>query len=194
MREERTGPWLFSLNCFDPHSPFDPPQEWLDHYPESDMPGPLFRESDLAAQERLKEVNFQRTARRPEEMNARSYQARYYAMVELIDHNVGRMLDALEESGQLDDTVVIFTSDHGETLGDHGLLLKGCRFYESLVHVSAGDLVAGTLQAGAPQPRLGRAHGPRPHPAGTGWSCRTGIDAGQGTDLHPAGPVLAGQA
>ncbi len=135
MNESRSKPWLFSLNCFDPHSPFDPPQEWLDHYPEADMPGPLFRESDLAAQERLKDVAFQRPPRRPEEMNAKSYQAKYYAMIELIDHNVGRMLDALEESGQLRNTVVIFTSDHGETLGDHGLLLKGCRFYESLVHV-----------------------------------------------------------
>ena len=135
MGEERTQPWLFSLNCFDPHSPFDPPQEWLDHYPESSMPGPLFRESDLAAQERLKNVNFQRTARRPEEMNAKSYQAKYYAMIELIDYNVGRMLDALAESNQIENTVVIFTSDHGETLGDHGLLLKGCRFYESLVRV-----------------------------------------------------------
>ncbi len=135
MNEPRPGPWLFSLNCFDPHSPFDPPREWLDHYPERDMPGPLFRESDLAAQGRLKDINFQRTARRPEDLNARSYQARYYAMIELIDHNVGRMLDALESSGQAENTVVIFTSDHGETLGDHGLLLKGCRFYESLVHV-----------------------------------------------------------
>ena len=135
MSEERSQPWLFSLNCFDPHSPFDPPREWLDHYPESDMPGPLFRESDLAAQERLKNVNFQRTARRPEDLGAKSYQAKYYAMIELIDHNVGRMLDALERTGQRENTVVIFTSDHGETLGDHGLLLKGCRFYESLVHV-----------------------------------------------------------
>ena len=135
MREERSGPWLFSLNCFDPHSPFDPPQEWLEHYPEADMPGPLFRETDLAAQQRLEAVNFQTPVRRPEEFNAKSYQAKYFAMIELIDHNVGRMLDALEASGQLANTVVIFTSDHGETLGDHGLLLKGCRFYESLVHV-----------------------------------------------------------
>ncbi len=135
LKEDRTGPWLFSLNCFDPHSPFDPPQEWLDHYPEQEMPGPLFRDTDLAAQQRLERVNFQRPPRRPEEMNAKAYQAKYYAMIELIDHNVGRMLDALDETGQLDSTVVIFTSDHGETLGDHGLLLKGCRFYESLVHV-----------------------------------------------------------
>lgn len=148
MREQRAQPWLFSLNCFDPHSPFDPPQEWLDHYPEADMPGPLFRESDLANQDRLKEVNFQRTARRPEEMNAKSYQAKYYAMIELIDQNVGRMLDALEASGQIDNTVVIFTSDHGETLGDHGLLLKGCRFYESLVHVPLVISWPGRFKAG----------------------------------------------
>ena len=56
-------------------------------------------------------------------------------MIELIDDNVGRMLEALEGSGQLDNTVVIFTSDHGEMLGDHGLLLKGCRFYEGLTRV-----------------------------------------------------------
>ena len=135
LEEDRAGPWLFSLNCFDPHSPFDPPQEWLDHYPEREMPGPLFRDSDLAAQQRLERVNFQRPPRSPEEMNAKAYQAKYYAMIELIDHNVGRLLDALERTGQLDRTVVIFTSDHGEALGDHGLLLKGCRFYESLVHV-----------------------------------------------------------
>ena len=56
-------------------------------------------------------------------------------MIELIDHNVGRMLSALEENGQRDRTIVVFMSDHGEMLGDHGLLLKGCRFYEGLVRV-----------------------------------------------------------
>jgi arylsulfatase A-like enzyme len=56
-------------------------------------------------------------------------------MVELIDWNVGRMLESLERSGQRENTLVIFMSDHGEMLGDHGLLLKGCRFYEGLVHV-----------------------------------------------------------
>jgi arylsulfatase A-like enzyme len=45
------------------------------------------------------------------------------------------MLDTLEETGQRENTVIIFTSDHGETLGDHGLIQKGCRFYEGLVRV-----------------------------------------------------------
>ena len=56
-------------------------------------------------------------------------------MIELIDDNVGRMLESLERSGQRDETIVIFMSDHGEMLGDHGLLLKGCRFYEGAVRV-----------------------------------------------------------
>ena len=128
-------PWLMSVNIFDPHAPFDPPQPYLDRFDIAAMPGPKFRESDLAAQAKLSELDFQTEARRPEDFDARRIQAAYYAMIELIDDNVGRMLDALEGSGQLDNTVVIFTSDHGEMLGDHGLLLKGCRFYEGLVRV-----------------------------------------------------------
>ncbi|MEM9646577.1 MAG: sulfatase/phosphatase domain-containing protein, partial [Planctomycetota bacterium] len=52
-----------------------------------------------------------------------------------IDDQFARILMALDESNQRDNTVIIFTSDHGESLGDHGLLQKGCRFYEGLVRV-----------------------------------------------------------
>ncbi len=133
---ETTGQhWLMSVNVFDPHVPFDPPQPYLDRYVVDDMPGPLFRESDLEAQARLNNIDFQNPARRPEQFNAQWIQAAYYAMIELIDDNVGRMLDALERTGQRENTVVIFMSDHGEMLGDHGLVAKGCRFYEGLVRV-----------------------------------------------------------
>ena len=63
------------------------------------------------------------------------HKASYYGMVELIDQNLGRILDALERTGQRDNTLVIFMSDHGEMLGDHGLELKGCRFFEGLTRV-----------------------------------------------------------
>lgn len=135
MREPHKTPWLMSVNIFDPHAPFNPPKEYLDRYNPDELPGPYFQESDLAAQAKLAGVDFQNPARRPEEFNARWIQAAYYAMIELIDDNVGRMLDTLEETGQRENTVVIFMSDHGETLGDHGLLLKGNRFYEGLVRV-----------------------------------------------------------
>lgn len=128
-------PWLMSVNMFDPHAPFDPPQLYLDRYDANAMPDPLFRESDVATQAKLRDIDFQTLCRHPDEFNAKQVRAAYYAMIELIDDNVGRMLDALEQTGQREKTVVIFMSDHGETLGDHGLLLKGCRFYEGLVRV-----------------------------------------------------------
>ena len=85
----------------------------------------------------------------PAAFDAQHKIAAYYAMIELIDDNVGRMLAALERTGQADNTLVIFTSDHGEMLGDHGLLLKGCRFYEGLVHVPLILRWPGQIPAGA---------------------------------------------
>ncbi len=135
VTENRTRPWLISVNVFDPHGPFDPPEEYRRRYEADELPGPHFHESDLEIQARLAEVDFPRKASPPEEFEAQDKIAAYYAMVELIDDNVGRLLDHLEETGQREETLFIFTSDHGEMLGDHGLLSKGCRFYEGLVRV-----------------------------------------------------------
>ena len=124
------------------------------------MPEPLFRDSDLEQQTRLQAVDFQSKVRPPDELDIRSpilphtpktsprqeteavgatdaktLKAAYYAMIQLIDEQLGRILDTLAETGQRENTVIIFTSDHGETLGDHGLIQKGCRFYEGLVRV-----------------------------------------------------------
>jgi arylsulfatase A-like enzyme len=125
------------------------------------MPGPHFRPSDLASQARLAAIDFQSRAQSPEQLDianpilskglkrgereaagtsggardGRTLQAAYYAMIKLIDDQIARILSVLDESGQRDDTIIIFTSDHGEALGDHGLIQKGCRFYEGLVRV-----------------------------------------------------------
>src|SRR5699024_9173793 len=59
----------------------------------------------------------------------------YYAMVEMVDEYIGKLIDFLKETGQYEDTIIIFHTDHGEMLGDHGLILKGAYFYEELVHI-----------------------------------------------------------
>jgi arylsulfatase A-like enzyme len=74
--------------------------------------------------------------------------AAYVAQIELIDDQVGRMLDALEATGQRGNTIVIFMSDHGEMLGDHGLQQKGCRFYEGAVRVPLILSWPGRFEAG----------------------------------------------
>ena len=160
MRQKRDGPWLASVNIYDPHPFFNPPRAYRDLFDPERMPGPLFRPSDLAQQEELAAIDFQSRGRPPEELDieepvlpkppgmkewprgsvagqrdAQTLQAAYYAMIRQIDDQLGRMLDVLEETGQRESTLVIFTSDHGEMLGDHGLVQKGCRFYEGLVRV-----------------------------------------------------------
>ena len=148
MGMDHQSPWMLTVNIYDPHPPFNPPQRYRDMFDPDDMPGPLFRETDLAQQEKLRAIDFQSEVRNPDNLDtdnpygpaerqtdARSIQAAYYAMIKLIDDQVGRMLDVLEQTGQRKDTVIIFTADHGEMLGDHGLIQKGCRFYEGLVRV-----------------------------------------------------------
>ena len=146
--QDRDGPWMLTINVYDPHPPFIPPKKYAERFNAADMPGPYFRESDLATQAALKPVDFQTDARRPEEFNGREQQALYYAMMAQVDEQFGRLLAHIEASGQRDNTLVVFTSDHGEMLGDHGLLFKGCRFYEGLVRVPLMFRWPGRVSAG----------------------------------------------
>ena len=164
--QQREQSWLASVNIYDPHPPFNAPREYRDMFDPAQMPGALFRESDLIEQDRLACADFQSQVRRPEELdiNNRYYslekdspygqgdvrllQAAYAAMIKQVDDQLGRILDALEVSGQRDNTIVIFTSDHGEMLGDHGLIQKGCRFYEGLVRVPLIFSWPGHIKAG----------------------------------------------
>ena len=147
MSERRDGPWLMSVNIFDPHGPFDAPLSYRRPYEERELPPAIYTEHDAATQERLQGAFFQSEPRPPGERE-RQQKASYYGMVTLIDQQVGRMLEALETTGQRDDTVVIFTSDHGEMLGDHGLTGKGCRFYEGAVRVPLIVSWPGVFQPG----------------------------------------------
>ena len=135
IQENNGRPWLLSLNIFDPHGPFDAPDDFRRPYETPDLPAPLFSENDFETQTRIAPTHmFQSKPRSPGEAEQRN-KASYYGMIDIIDRNVGRLLDCLEETGQRENTLVIFTSDHGEMLGDHGLTGKGCRFYEGLVRV-----------------------------------------------------------
>ncbi|MEK6236409.1 MAG: sulfatase-like hydrolase/transferase, partial [Planctomycetales bacterium] len=143
IRENQGRPWFFSFNCFDPHHPFDPPPEYLERYDPDDMPLPKRGPGDPSEKTRFQQLDCEWAHNEPDgfhsagmtDRDKRETIAAYYAMIELIDDQVGRMLDALEQTGQLENTVVIFMSDHGEMLGDHGIYFKGPHFYEEAVHV-----------------------------------------------------------
>jgi arylsulfatase len=143
--EASDRPWLFSVNFFDPHHPFDPPAEYMDRYMDrlDEIELPTYRHGELDDKPVFQSIDhasaYGGNAGMPyDKMTDRDHRmvrAAYYAMCDLIDDQVGRMLQTLEDTGQLDNAIVIYMSDHGELLGDHGVYLKGPFFYEPSVHV-----------------------------------------------------------
>jgi len=146
-----TQPFCAWVSFPDPHHPFDCPEPWSRlHHPRSvDLPRHRRRDFDKrpwwheAAMTREPQGNRDSVATRKNysridaqtDAQLRHIIANYYGQIALIDHNVGRILQALDETGLARDTWVIYTSDHGDWLGDHGLILKGPMHYEGLLRV-----------------------------------------------------------
>lgn len=134
-------PWFQSINLFDPHHPFDPPEAYLAPYLErlDRIPLPVDRggaaKTPWEAIDRVKAYGGKAMPGHLADHEHRLIRAACWAMCDLIDAQVGRLLDHLRTIGQFERTVIIFTSDHGELLGDHGMYLKGPHFYEQSVRV-----------------------------------------------------------
>ena len=138
---------FFAMASFpDPHHPFTPPGRYWDMYDPAAMPLPESFHRDSARPpamlawhraQHLKGAE-NRGGYAPIEINereAREAMALTCGMISMIDDAVGRILETLAEQGLADNTVVIFTADHGDYLGHHRLLLKGPMHYQSLVRV-----------------------------------------------------------
>jgi len=144
-RAEDGTPWLFSVNMFDPHHAFDAPETCLNRYLDrlDEIPLPNYVEGELEDKPPYQRCDHQGAYGahagyvydEMSELDHRLVRASYWAMCDLIDNQVGRMLETLDQTGQLENTIVIYTSDHGEMLGDHGIYLKGPFFYEPAIRV-----------------------------------------------------------
>lgn len=132
--QDKEKPWMLCVNCYDPHPPCDAPSNMVKKYLRRKIPDPLFSDKDIGEGTKLKDYYFQSQLTKPND-DIRIRKASYYAMVEIVDRHFGLIMDYLMEKDLIDNTIVIFCSDHGEMLGDHGYTHKGCRFYEGLVHV-----------------------------------------------------------
>ena len=152
LRRHRDQPFCLWASFPDPHHPFDAPEPWcrLHHPDEVDLPKhrtldlerrPWWHRASLEgrpqmANERLRAFR-EKSSRTPVQTDGQLRQliANYYGMISLIDHQVGRIRIALRDLGLDRNTVVIYSTDHGDWLGDHGLLLKGPMPYEGLLRV-----------------------------------------------------------
>jgi arylsulfatase A-like enzyme len=129
---DRSRPFFLAVGFFRPHTPYVAPKApYFDMYPEAEMPlvaGVAEDQQDLPAAAL--------GSRKPEQAKMTDQQRRqalqaYYASISFMDAQVGRVIDALEQHRLADDTIVVFTSDHGYHMGEHGLYQKMSLFEES---------------------------------------------------------------
>ncbi len=138
-------PFFLVASFPDPHHPFTPPGTYWDMYDPDDIPTPASLQGGAAATPALAHIwrercegtaNTQGTL--PFAVSAREAReaiALTYGMISMIDDGVGRIMQRLEDLALSDSTVVIFMSDHGDFMGDHGLMLKAALHYQGLIKV-----------------------------------------------------------
>jgi len=112
---------FFGVTSFmGPHAPHTPPAPFNRLYDPDKMPSPVQGDLELDhMDEQIPWMNHLVWAEEVDDLRARILKARYYGEITHIDRQIGRILDALENAGERENTLVVFTSDHGEHLGDH---------------------------------------------------------------------------
>lgn len=130
--DAQEGPWFAHLSQLRPHPPYAAAGDYAGLYDPAAMPAPIEMSGE---RHRLHEALLRSAMAAPTDPGEMAHlQAQYFAMIAEVDHQLGRLWAALEARGQWDDTLILVTADHGEQLGDHGLIQKG-GFFEASYHV-----------------------------------------------------------
>ena len=121
MESQGDGPWLCHLSYIKPHWPYLAPAPYNDMYSASDLP-PVNRRDGEHTHPLMKAWSETRICRSFARNNVRDVVAPVYmGLIKELDDNMGRLFDYLEQSGRMQDTMVVFCSDHGDNMGDHWL-------------------------------------------------------------------------
>lgn len=131
---DRTRPFFLMSSYVRPHQPFDAPASYFDMYKDKELREPAHGDwVDDSLTERFGYMKDSVYGCNDEQMR-HDAMAGYYACITHVDHQIGRLLSALSESGEYDDTVILFLSDHGELLFDNNLYRKVFP-YEGSTHI-----------------------------------------------------------
>ncbi|MCM5663392.1 sulfatase [Galbibacter mesophilus] len=133
MKKFKNDPFFLAVGFFRPHTPYIAPKEFFDLYDLNDIEVANVPENDL---EDVPNIAIEECIKKYGGQNLNSLQQKeikraYYACVSFIDAQVGKLLSALEENGLKDNTIIVFTSDHGYNLGEHNLWEKMNLFEEA---------------------------------------------------------------
>lgn len=133
----REQPLFLWLDCFDPHEPWDPPEPYRSMYAGENTARVLFDPIPGRVGEVISEPEVERL------------RATYAGEITLVDHWLGKLFGCLEEHGYFEDSLILWLTDHGEPLGEHGVVRK-CRpwLHEELVHTAWMMHLPGDERAG----------------------------------------------
>jgi arylsulfatase A-like enzyme len=149
-------PFFMFVSFPDPHHPFSPPEGYSDLYDPDALPLPLgFDQDHSASPPHIQAMMERRGHPNPDptmtwaatEEQYRHAAAAQYGLITMMDEHIGRILDELERQGLAEDTIIVFTSDHGDLFGDHGLMLKHFVHYRAVTNVPLLLHVPGTPAA-----------------------------------------------
>ena len=131
-KRDPTAPFFLNVSFIDPHPPFTPPQFYYDRYVHRDLPKPVI--GDWAPQFDAPQKGFdpegwmpqprRRHQLRLDDDTMHYCRAAYFGLINHVDMQIGRLLQYLRDNGLLEETFILFTSDHGEMLGDHNMFAK----------------------------------------------------------------------
>ena len=150
QHQDSDQPWAAVLSFFGPHLPVAPPQPWDTMYSLDDVPLPSNLYDSLENKPVYqRQPQLQYVLGQWNEEQYKDYIRRYWGYAGYIDSQIGRVLQALDDTGQWDNTIIVFTTDHGDMIGAHGMIYKlGGNAYEELFHVPAIIRIPGTNNPG----------------------------------------------
>ncbi len=130
---QQRQPWFAHLSYLRPHPPYAAAGEFSTMYSPDDVTMPI---APAASRHLMHDFAMQLevTAAPKDEVQMRTLRAQYYGMISEVDAQLGRVWATLRECGMWDDTLIIVTADHGEQLGDHGLIQK-VGYFEQSYHI-----------------------------------------------------------
>jgi choline-sulfatase len=134
IRANREKPFVLWCSYFGPHTPINPSLPWAAQYDPADLSLPANHASVDWEVPNMRGL-ISKSGRYSKEEYHKQTLACYYGFVSQIDHNIGRLLQELEELGLLKNTILVYTADHGEMMGEHRSWTKGLTGYEATVRV-----------------------------------------------------------
>ncbi len=151
IHRDPTAPFFLNLSLVDPHPPFAPPQPYYDRYINRTLPAPVIGDwATSANDETSKGYKTDAWRIKLDPYSMQTCRAGYYAAINFVDDQIGRFLNFLKRNSLWENTWILFTSDHGEMLGDHNLFRKTFAYEGSarvpfLIHAPRNQALAPTV-------------------------------------------------